>query len=88
MVGSVANRVISHARCPARERAVRWGLVPIPGASRLASVPGLGVEYEPAVAPDLVLYTDALDWWTAVEEVMRLVERFAGAARKARRPCA
>jgi adenylylsulfate kinase-like enzyme len=74
--------------CRTRERAVRWGLVPSPGASRPSAAPSLGLEYEPAVAPDLVLYTDAVDRWTTVEEVMHLVQRLAGTARKARRPCA
>jgi adenylylsulfate kinase len=77
--------------CPAelgraRERAVRWGLVACPGASRPAVAPSLGLEYERAVAPDLVLDTEALDPWTTIDEVMRLVQRLAGAARSARHP--
>jgi hypothetical protein len=35
------------------------------------------------VAPDLVLYTNVVDRWTTVREVMHLVERLAGIARKA-----
>jgi adenylylsulfate kinase len=74
--------------CRTRERAVRWGLIPYPSASRAATVPGLGLEYEPAAAPDLVVYTDVLDRWTTVDEVMHLVQRLAGAARRVKRPCA
>jgi adenylylsulfate kinase len=89
----IASFALVELACPAdicrtRERAVRWGLVPFPDAPRPAAAPSLGLEYEPAVAPDLVLYTDAVDRWTTVEEVMHLVQRLAGTARKVRRPCA
>jgi adenylylsulfate kinase len=72
--------------CRTRERAARWGLFPSPRAARLPSAPSLGLEYEPPVAPDLVLYTNVVDRWTTVGEVMHLVERLAGIARKARCP--
>jgi adenylylsulfate kinase-like enzyme len=89
----IASFALVELACPAdicrtRERTVRWGLVPFPDAPRPAAAPSLGLEYEPAVAPDLVLYTDAVDRWTTVEEVMHLVQRLAGDAHRARRPCA
>jgi adenylylsulfate kinase-like enzyme len=74
--------------CRTRERAVRWGLVAFPGRPRPGVRPSLDLEYESAVAPDLVLYTDALDPSTTVDEVLRLVRSLARRAREARRPCA
>jgi adenylylsulfate kinase len=72
--------------CRTRERAVRWGIVPYPTTPGPMVMPSLGLDYEPAVAPDLVVYTDMVDRWTTIEEVMRLVQRLAGAARQRRHP--
>lgn len=74
--------------CRARECAVRWKTVRCPDAERAMPMPDLGLGYEMAVIPDLALYTDVLDERTAAEEVVRLVERRARAARDARRSCA
>ena len=72
--------------CRTRERAVRWGIVPYPSTPRPSAAPSLGLDYEPAVSPDLVVYTDSVDRWTTIEEVMRLVQHLAGAARQRRHP--
>jgi adenylylsulfate kinase len=74
--------------CRTRERAVRWNLVPCPAASRPMGAPDLGLDYESALSPDLMLHTDVVDAWTAADEVLHLVDRLARAARKRRRPCA
>jgi adenylylsulfate kinase len=74
--------------CRTRERAVRWNLVPHPAATCVAATPDLGLAYEPARRPDLLVYTDAVDVWTAADEVLRLADRLARAARERRRPCA
>jgi adenylylsulfate kinase-like enzyme len=74
--------------CRTRERAVRWNLVPCPGATRPATAPDLGLDYDGPVHPDLILYTDLIDYRTAAEEVVRLVERLEQAARRRRLPCA
>ena len=71
-----------------RERAVRWNLVPCPGARRPLEAPDLGLGYESAVAPDLTLYTDVLDERTAAEEAWRLVESLRRAAQERSRSCA
>jgi adenylylsulfate kinase len=63
-----------------RARAVRWGLVASPEAAPVT--PELGHEEEPALAADLVLYTDALDAWTTIEEVTHLAERLSRSARE------
>jgi adenylylsulfate kinase len=74
--------------CRTRERAVRWNLVPCPGATRPTATPDLGLDYDSPVHPDLVLYTDLIDHRTAADEVVRLVERLEQAARRRRLPCA
>jgi adenylylsulfate kinase len=74
--------------CRTRERAVRWNLVPYPAPTCVAAAPDLGLGYEPAPRPDLVLYTDVVDVWTAAEEVLRLADRLERAAREGRRSCA
>jgi adenylylsulfate kinase len=76
------------AVCRTRERAVRWNLVPCPRAPRPMAPPDLGLDYEPARAPDLTLYTDVLDEATTAEEILRLVDRLERAVRERRRPCA
>jgi adenylylsulfate kinase len=65
-----------------RARAVRWGLIPSPAPSLAPAMPDIAVEDEPAITADLVLYTDALDGWTTLEEVMQLVDRLLRAARE------
>jgi adenylylsulfate kinase-like enzyme len=74
--------------CRTRERAVRWNLVPCPGATRPMAAPELGLAYESAVAPDLILYTDVLDERMATEEIWRLVECLRRAAQERSRSCA
>jgi adenylylsulfate kinase len=71
-----------------RERAARWKLGPTPSRSCVAAVPDLGLAYEPARRPDLVLYTDLIDEKTAADEVLRLVDRLQRVARERRRSCA
>ena len=89
-IGSFAQVELACAPdiCRTRERAVRWNLVPCPGGQRPMAPPDLGLDYEPAVCPDLILYTDALDEGTAADEVVRLVDRLERAARERRRSCA
>jgi adenylylsulfate kinase len=74
--------------CRMRERAVRWNLVPCPGASPPMALPDLGLGYVAPARPDLALYTDAIDQRTAADEVLRLAERLERAARRRRLPCA
>jgi adenylylsulfate kinase-like enzyme len=74
--------------CRTRERAVRWNLVPCPAASRPMAAPDLGLDYESALSPDLMLHTDVVDAWTAADEVLHLVDSLERAARKRRLPCA
>jgi hypothetical protein len=52
------------------------------------AAPELGLDYEPAAHPDLVLFTDVLAPRTAAEEVVRLVERLERSARGRRQSCA
>src|SRR5262249_44673265 len=68
--------------CRTRERAVRWNLVAHPAAAACGIAPDLGLAYEPARRPDLVLYTDAVDVVTAAGEVLRLIERLELGARE------
>jgi adenylylsulfate kinase len=72
----------------ARERAVRWNLVPCPAVVTSGAIPDLGLDYEPPVAPDLTLCTDVLDERTTTEEIVRLVDRLERAALERSRPCA
>jgi Adenylylsulphate kinase len=64
--------------CAERERAARWGLT---GHTRGAG-PAVGVEidlvldYEPALAPELTIYTDVQDSATAAGDVLFVIERF------------
>lgn len=64
--------------CRMRERAVRWNLGGCPGGTRPMAPPDLGLDYEPALRPDLVLYTDVVDPCSAAQEIVRLVERLGG----------
>ena len=63
--------------CADRERAARWHLGGALGTPQ--PPPGMDVElvldYEPALAPDLVIYTDVQDCATAVDEVLFVAER-------------
>lgn len=74
--------------CRTRERAVRWNRAACPGLGGPMGPPDLGFDYEPALTPDLIVFTDVLDEATAAEEVLALVERLERAARERRRPCA
>ena len=65
--------------CAERERATRWGLA---GSGRGLAAPPVSVDvdlildYEPAVAPELTIYTDVQDWATAAADVLFVAERF------------
>lgn len=63
--------------CANRERAARWHLGGPLGVSE--PTPILDVElvldYEPALSPDLIIYTDVQDCATAVDEVLFVAER-------------
>jgi adenylylsulfate kinase len=74
--------------CRTRERAVRWNLVPCPGIARPFATPDLGLDYEPAATPDLLLFTDVLDEATAAAEVLAVIARLERDARERRRSCA
>jgi adenylylsulfate kinase len=74
--------------CRTRERAVRWNLVPRPGIDRPYAPPDLGLDYEPAPTPDLLLFTDVLDEDTAAAEVLAVIERLERATKERRRSCA
>ena len=73
--------------CRTRARAVRWGLVASPGVTRASETLEVGVDDAPAIAADLVVYTDALDAWTTTEEVVHLADRLARCARESTRWC-
>jgi adenylylsulfate kinase len=68
--------------CRARERAVRWNLVPRPAAVLPGTEPDLGLDYEPPLRPDLVLFTDVLDPQFTTAEVLRLIDGLERAARQ------
>jgi hypothetical protein len=60
--------------CPAgtcldRERAVRWGWPPVPGA------PDVAPEYEYADNPELTLDTATRSEWATAEDLLRLARR-------------
>ena len=63
--------------CFERERAARWHLG---GRARRelsvrATAPDLVLDYEPSLSPELILYTDVQDLWSAVEDVLHLAHR-------------
>ncbi|HMH52081.1 MAG TPA: adenylyl-sulfate kinase [Candidatus Acidoferrum sp.] len=79
--------------CADRERAARWHLT---GSARGAPEPNVGVDvdlvldYEPALCPELTIYTDVQDCATAVADVLFVAERFHRPAthlQKGRPPC-
>ena len=76
------------AVCRTRERAVRWNLVPCPGNARPFATPDLGLDYEAAITPDLLLFTDVLDEATAAAEVLAVITRLQRHAQERRRSCA
>lgn len=65
--------------CAERERATRWGLA---GSERGSSTPAarpdmdLVADYEPALAPELTIYTDVQDSDTAAADVLFVAQRF------------
>jgi acetoin utilization protein AcuB len=61
------------AVCADRERAVRWR--PHPGRPSVFAEAEWPLDYEYAVAPDLVIDTAARSEWTATEDVLRLARR-------------
>jgi len=79
--------------CAARERAERWRLT---GSALGASEPAVRVDidlvfdYEPALCPELTIYTDVQDCATAVDDVLFVAERFHRPAvvhQEGRPPC-
>ena len=63
--------------CRDRERAVRWRLGGhAPGEPPAVAVaPDLELDYEHSLSPELILYTDVQDLWSAVENVLHLARR-------------
>jgi adenylylsulfate kinase len=65
--------------CAERERAARWRLT---GGARGGCEPTVGVDvdltvdYEPALCPELTIYTDVQDCATAVDDVLFVAKRF------------
>ena len=65
--------------CADRERATRWGLS---GRDGVLSAPTVSVDvdlifdYEPALAPELTIYTDVQNCATAAADVLFVAERF------------
>jgi adenylylsulfate kinase len=79
--------------CAERERAARWRLT---GGARDVCEPAVGVDvdivldYEPALCPDLIIYTDVQDCDTAAADVLFVAERFHRQAtihQEGRPPC-
>jgi hypothetical protein len=76
--------------CAGRERAVRWDLPghPHPDPSGAPPdrapdrAPDIVVDYQPALAPELVLYTDVQDPGTSTESVVVLAHRLHERARR------
>jgi adenylylsulfate kinase len=65
--------------CAERERATRWGLTGGESGRSASAVSvdlDLIVGYEPALAPELTIYTDAQDSATAAADVLFVAERF------------
>ena len=65
--------------CGDRERAVRWNLtvcaaMPRP-RTRGGDGPDVVLDYEPALSPELTIYTDVEDVWLAGDAILRLAER-------------
>jgi adenylylsulfate kinase len=68
--------------CLERERAVHWGLASGLDVSRRVTprkAPDIVLDYEESLRPDLALRTDVHDVWTAVEQVLILVQRLRSA---------
>jgi adenylylsulfate kinase len=60
-----------------RERAVHWGLGAHPEVSSAATAtaPDIVIDYEESFRPELAVRTDVHDVWSAVEQVLVLVQR-------------
>jgi len=71
--------VCSRDVCWSRERAGRWGLGAAPAAAH-GGPPDVVLDYEPALSPELTLYTDVQAPWISEAEVVRLLERLERAA--------
>jgi adenylylsulfate kinase len=67
--------------CLERERAVHWGLASGLDVPRevTARAPDIVLDYEESSRPDLALRTDVHDVWTAVEQILILVQRLRSA---------
>ena len=66
--------VCSPALCVTREQEGRWRS-PSRETVMTATLPETLVDYETSLRPDLTLDTEALEVWTSVQEVLRLVDR-------------
>ena len=68
--------------CASRERAVRWRLLGCAhrdAPPRALDRPDIVLAYEHAVAPELTIYTDVQDPWSAADMVLRLAMRLTNA---------
>lgn len=71
--------------CAGRERAVRWRLGGAPAtASDRAGGPDFVLEYETALAPEVIIHTDVEDPWTSTETVLVLARRLHASVSQAR----
>jgi adenylylsulfate kinase len=70
--------------CAERERAVRWDLTgrpsPAPPVISSRAAPEIVLNYETALEPELVIYTDVQAPWTAADEARALAQRLAWTA--------
>jgi adenylylsulfate kinase len=66
--------VCSPTLCVTREQEGRWRR-PSWDTAMTATLPETIVDYETSLRPDLTLDTEALEVWTSVQEVLRLVDR-------------
>jgi adenylylsulfate kinase-like enzyme len=68
--------------CGAREQAVRWGrMLTVGQATTPSSEPELVLDYEYSLRAELTVDTEVQHAWTAVEQVLVLVERLHRSAR-------
>jgi adenylylsulfate kinase-like enzyme len=62
--------------CVERERAARWRLTGAEAAPDVLDLaPDISVEYEESLRPELILYTNVHDCWSAGEQILFLIHR-------------
>ena len=66
--------------CGAREQATRWNRMATGSVGRAPAEPEVVLDYEYSLRADLTVDTEAQHVWTAVEEVLLLVERLRRSA--------